>query len=66
MLFDHARSGGEDRSQLGDNEIMAWDPYLVKAVRQCQPASLSENTAIAMDELGATSERRLARRWTPQ
>ena len=66
MLFDHTRSGGEDRSQLGDAESLTWDPYLVQAVRQCQSGDLSENTAIAMDELGATSERRLARRWNPQ
>jgi hypothetical protein len=59
MLFDHARSGRKDRSHV-DNESIAWDPYLVKAVRQCQPAALSENTAIAMDDLGATSGRRPA------
>ena len=63
MLFDHARSDGKDRGQLRDKESVTWDPYLVKAVRQCQPAALSENTAIAMDELGSTSERRLSARY---
>ena len=59
MLFDHARSGRKGRSQV-DNESIAWDPYLVKAVRLCQPTAFSENTAIALDELGATSGRRRA------
>jgi len=36
-----------------DNELQATDPYLVAVVR-----SVSENTAIAMDDLVSTATRR--------
>lgn len=47
-------------SDMRDSETSSLDPYLESIANQCQQtaaAQISENTAVAMDELDATSAR---------